>query len=144
MTPQAIFDTVCDHLAKQKRMAQDNFGGCQYRAPGGLKCAVGALIPDHLYDKGMDDTSTRQDGYVYGGSVSYVADGVRAGIYSKDLRFIVDNVSLLDDLQKVHDAGANWSYRHAMGSELLEVAVKHNLDASKVTPTLDAIFGRME
>lgn len=30
---------------------------CLYRAPGGSKCAVGALIPDELYDHSAEDTT---------------------------------------------------------------------------------------
>lgn len=54
MTKQEIYDTVCAHLAQQKRRAFEN-GSCRYRTSDGLKCAIGCLIPDDLYDPRMDD-----------------------------------------------------------------------------------------
>lgn len=54
MTAQEIFNTVVAHLRQQKKRAmvynEDNgLAQCLYRAPDGLKCAVGCLIPDGAY-----------------------------------------------------------------------------------------------
>lgn len=47
---QAAFDTMLAHLRKQGKRATNPGGtSCRYRTSDGLKCAVGALIPDHLY-----------------------------------------------------------------------------------------------
>lgn len=50
MTKQEILDKVAAHFAIQRRPAITVFGHCVYRGPDGLKCAIGALIPDDLYD----------------------------------------------------------------------------------------------
>lgn len=49
-THQEIFDEVVEHLFNQGRKAQTKGGGCMYRCEDGRKCAVGALIPDDMYD----------------------------------------------------------------------------------------------
>lgn len=51
LTAQSIFDTVAWHLIKQGRpaWAKNGSGGCMYRTPDGLKCAIGCLIADDEY-----------------------------------------------------------------------------------------------
>lgn len=54
---QEIFDTVAKHLLTQNARSVGSYfetGGCRYRGPNGLKCAVGCLIPDELYDPEME------------------------------------------------------------------------------------------
>ena len=57
---QAIFNTVVKHLLTQNKKSMDSTGGamrreiCAYRGEGGLKCAVGCLIPDELYTPNME------------------------------------------------------------------------------------------
>jgi hypothetical protein len=83
---QAVYRRVRDHLLKQGRRSWDGGLGCLYRGPGGLKCAVGALIPDELYDPkiehaacdemrvirvlrkipGMEDVSNEDAGFLRG------------------------------------------------------------------------------
>lgn len=46
---QKTFDKVAIHLRKQGKAATVG-AGCMYRTDEGLKCAVGCLIPDELYD----------------------------------------------------------------------------------------------
>lgn len=50
---QLTFNTVATHLLTQMERAQTK-EGCRYRAPNGLKCAVGCLITDEEYDYGME------------------------------------------------------------------------------------------
>lgn len=140
MTPQEIFDTVCDHLATQKKRASKASGGCYYRTEDGLKCAVGCLIPDALYDVRMDGCFEDSDADSYNGTFIQVADGIRAGIYSKELEWMLDHEALLSDLQTVHDDAVNWVNRHDMNRSLRRVARLHELDYSKVEPTIEAIF----
>lgn len=46
-TNQEIFDTCLTHLRAQGRRSIDPISGfCVYRGPDGLKCAIGALIPN--------------------------------------------------------------------------------------------------
>jgi hypothetical protein len=49
MTNQEVFDTVVTHLLAQG-VKSESETGCMYRGPHNLKCAVGCLIPDELYD----------------------------------------------------------------------------------------------
>lgn len=56
---QMIFDVVVAHLIQQNAkalMPNDMMGRCAYRGAGGLKCAVGKLIPDDAYNPAMEGT----------------------------------------------------------------------------------------
>jgi len=56
LTKQETFDKVAVHLIKQGKQSVSGYsGGCAYRGDNGLRCAVGALIPDDLYDDEMDN-----------------------------------------------------------------------------------------
>lgn len=57
-TKQEIYDIAAHHLMTQDvRSRQDEHGGCMYRGPNGLQCAVGCLIPDEIYDGAMEGKS---------------------------------------------------------------------------------------
>ena len=53
---QRVFDLVVAHWKKQGRVAMGEDNKCQYRTPDGLKCFIGALIPD-----GVDDAALRRN-----------------------------------------------------------------------------------
>lgn len=53
-TAQEVFDYVADHLLKQGERSLTPTQGCLYRGGRGLSCAVGCLIPDHIYDVNME------------------------------------------------------------------------------------------
>jgi hypothetical protein len=58
MNAQQMFDRVADHLATQQVQASGVVNGlriCRYRS-GSNKCAIGALIPDELYDPIIEGT----------------------------------------------------------------------------------------
>ncbi len=109
MTTQEIFDKVSKHLLtqNQKSMHPTKATACAYRGAGGLKCAIGCLIPDELFDDSWNH-------YLVGDLPDEIL--VLLG-YTK-------NVGLLEDLQSVHDASsvAEW----ALG--LRKVATEHNLE----------------
>ena len=94
MTKQEIYDKVCKHLAKQKTRAGDDIS-CQYRDDAGKKCAVGCLIPYHVWKKEVD------------------ANGLNAGSDVSDLcagsgwakRNLGRHEELLMELQGAHDQG---------------------------------------
>lgn len=97
MTEQEIFNTVVRHLRKQGAPAQSGFEGtCMYRAPGGLKCAAGCLIPDEDYDPKFEGNS------VFGPNVN--------PYFSK--RFSNNQISLIRELQEIHDDRdiQNWEF----------------------------------
>jgi len=51
MNKQEIFDKVATHLLTQmEKSGHIVTSSCLYRSPNGLKCAIGCLIPDELYD----------------------------------------------------------------------------------------------
>lgn len=49
MNNQEAFNKMVQHLRFQKVESISKDGTCMYRGPNGLKCAVGALIPDEEY-----------------------------------------------------------------------------------------------
>ena len=58
MTLQESFTFLCRHLIAASHPSMHLLEGssplCQYRGKDGVKCAVGWLIPDDLYDSGME------------------------------------------------------------------------------------------
>lgn len=94
MTAQEVFDTVVRHLYAQRRQAISTDGRCKYRAPGGLKCAVGVLIPDDKYTAEMDWSAT-QDGLE-----------LAAVLHAIDLS---EHHDLCEDLRLAHDWSGNWT-----------------------------------
>ena len=118
MTNQEVFDTVCEHLAKQGRRARDGSpqNYCCYRAPDGAKCAVGCLIPDDLYEVEMDGS-----GY----SVAPLLD------HFPKFRKLFEGVDeyLLMRLQIAHDRSENLSDLHV---NLIDTAERLQLSADKV------------
>lgn len=85
MNKQETFNTVINGLLKQGK--QSKVGEtCRYHSPDGLKCAVGMLIPNHLYKKEME--------------------GCRVAVLMlkfPELRALGHDEELLRDLQIVHD-----------------------------------------
>lgn len=53
-TLQETFDAVVAHARRQKCKSIGLDGGCEYRAPNGRQCFVGALIPDEMYSPHME------------------------------------------------------------------------------------------
>lgn len=94
LSNQEIYDISARHLLTQKQRAvreRDDSGMCLYRSPGGLKCAVGALIKDEHYHPALEgkDPSLRSV------QLALLASGVdtqgRVALY------------LLTELQRIHD-----------------------------------------
>lgn len=55
MNNQQAFNQMVEHLRKQKKRSyEESISTCLYRGPNGLKCAIGALIPDELYREEME------------------------------------------------------------------------------------------
>lgn len=69
---QVAFDIMLNYLRRQGRPATTPKGGCRYRIDG-LKCAVGALIPDALYEERFDEyTSLDEIGTLFGATPSFI------------------------------------------------------------------------
>lgn len=86
LTAQQIFDKVATHLHKQNAQARSSQHGCAYRAPDGRRCAVGCLLTDDEYDRGME-----------GARVPWL---IEHGGIPRRLR---PHADLLTSLQNVHD-----------------------------------------
>lgn len=88
-TAQQLFDQVVSHLRTQGKPCYSSVsGGCAYRGQNGLKCAIGALIPDEAY-------LPRMEGLDAGGILQFLPDTLKQ-------EFAAHN-TLLISLQKVHD-----------------------------------------
>jgi hypothetical protein len=85
---QEVFDLVTNHLFTQGRPARVDDGRCRYRMAGGLRCAIGALIPDELYKEEFE------------GACAY---RLIDKLYALELADWLVHKELLDDLQSVHD-----------------------------------------
>lgn len=102
MNRQEIYDTVKKHLLTQGKKSEivGNYGAeCVYRGPDGLRCAIGALIPDYLFDSSMENKTVRSLLKDH----PEVAEHLGA-TYSEDRAF-------LECLQGIHDCNtpAAWS-----------------------------------
>lgn len=132
MTKQEIFDTVARHLATQGRQAvrevtpEDNglpISTCQYRTPDGLKCAVGAIMPDSIYTPDMEGNSVQT-------LVMLAQDSADPENPFWDV--LESSGDLLKDLQLIHDSSFNWKTEDGIMKALLIVASEHELNASMI------------
>lgn len=120
-TKQEIFDTVTAHLLKQneKALVGDN---CVYRGSKGLRCAVGCLIPDGLYDPIIEGYAVP----IHSTTEPASSLGIRKmdEILSASGIEGLDERSLLLRLQDIHDVCAveHWARR------LKELAHKFGLE----------------
>ena len=104
LSKQEIFDKCAVHLMTQgkKAMKPDTPDqSCMYRAPDGTKCAVGVLIPDHLYTSSMEGNS------VPGLFQDFAPEMSMAGLDPGDMTF-------LQELQLIHDEYQPESWRRQL------------------------------
>ena len=107
MTLQEMFDKAVTGIKKQGRLSQGpknpingKPGHCYYRHPEdpAVRCAVGHLIPDELYDsQEMEGRSVNSDN-VLGTSMRALL-----GIPPREDLYNVPAVSMLEKLQTAHD-----------------------------------------
>lgn len=99
LTAQQIFDRVATHLLTQGRRSlrykpgSSLPDGCAYRGADGLKCAIGCLIPDEVYDPRMEGRKVHD--LVYRWS--------RMRFPPPILSHMRSNIALLGELQRTHD-----------------------------------------
>ena len=119
MTPQEIFETVSRHLFTQGEQAyqlpsEQEEGTCMYRGPNDTKCAVGCLIPDDMYLTTMENRRVNQ-------------------LVNGEYRlpdFFEKNLSLLSELQYVHDRRESWSCTSKMRYQLRWATRSLDLDTT--------------
>lgn len=124
MNAQEIFDKVATHLFTQGRRATDADGErCMYRAPNGDSCAAGCLIPDEMYNSGME-----------GATIDIVTEEFRLPEYFYDY----GSMSLIREFQKIHDDYDQtfWKSAESMKRRLLFTSETHGL-SSNVLETLE-------
>lgn len=105
MNKQEIFDKVVNHARTQNQKAIEG-GQCKYRTSNGLKCFIGALIPDDKYDP-----------YLEGHISSEVLKAI-------GIDYTIDNRIFLCELLIIHDQKIPDSWE----LEFQSFAKKHNLD----------------
>ena len=130
MKRQDIFDTVVRHLRAQKQRALEKHGMdmCAYRAPDGLKCAIGCLIPDELYDPLFEGKSA----FWLLTNNAPEARAVRVFCGASTDQTVV---SLMSALQDIHDKQYSWgTHGLTVGALacLRKIADTHYLDDAVV------------
>jgi len=89
---QELFDRISKHLLNQNERSEALVrGACRYRGDNGLKCAVGAIIPDKKYSEKIEGSS------VYSSDVAQCLPIRYQG--GNSLKFLLK-------LQKLHDQTA--------------------------------------
>ncbi len=90
MDSQKLFDDIVKFQRKQwKKSTRDGTAWCLYRHPDGLKCAVGCVMPDNMYDADMDEIGVFSDIMeLYPDLAKY---------------FGMENLALLQYMQSTHD-----------------------------------------
>lgn len=120
MNAQEIFDKVATHLFTQGTRCYDEDAlACAYFGPNGMKCAVGALIPDADYRDDIEGENAADAMDILAPHSQVCAD-LRA------------HEGLLEELQCAHDASVNWSSTEFMRTALHKVAKIANLNPSIV------------
>jgi hypothetical protein len=122
MNNQEAFDAVATHLLKQGKkslLSHEKFPGgmCAYRSSDGNKCAAGALIPDTLYDEGMEEKDI-----LYCMGVYPELDALLAGVdprLLKSLQWIHDNCEVEEWKNQLgtlaFEFGLEWEVLNAIG-----------------------------
>lgn len=82
---QKAFDTALNGLRKQGRRSMNGWQ-CAYRGVGGLKCAVGFLIPDDKYSPIVEGFTANRVTHLVGGGAD-------------DGEFLIDMQDRLHDYQ---------------------------------------------
>lgn len=109
---QAVFNKVTAHLLTQNEKSM-NGEACAYRSPNGLKCAIGALIPDSMYDRDVEGLNVH---------------GLQSSLFLQKALDLPeapsdDDVNFLQALQDAHD----WEHPSIWRDSLKSIAVSYGL-----------------
>lgn len=121
LTNQIAFDTVAKHLftqgEKSTTLLASGAIGCAYRGENNTKCAIGALIPDSLYEAVFDGENKT--------ITSLLAEHPAIRQYFEGV-----SSQLLADLQWCHDSDSSWFSTGVMRERLREHASIYGIDTS--------------
>lgn len=127
MNLQEAFNAIYIHAQKKERAHDPKTRGCRYRTSDGKKCFVGCLIPDEVYNCGMEGgvPTTNEDRF-----------SEPSKLVSRTLKDIGIDASLFDThlvyLQRIHD-----KYDPPYWNELLkEFAERNSLTIPDVPATV--------
>lgn len=116
MTNQEAFDGALFHIRKQKFPAKMN-NICLYRMEGGFMCGIGALIPDSIYSKDMEDNNV----------IKLLC--IKKDQYPELVNHFKDvNIKLLRDIQDAHDYQLAEDGLAAWEIEMARIAVEFGLN----------------
>jgi hypothetical protein len=139
LTVQEAFDKIVLHLATMDRRSRTHSyihadgEVCAYRGDDGRKCAIGALIPDELYDRSFDVDGMPVTDF----RIEAVLDQVVEYDTTHDRR---DAMGLFQALQHIHDAEENWGFTGFGGFGDLDYTAKaYGLIPPEVTVTEDGV-----
>ena len=108
---QETFDLVLNAIRQQGQPSIDpEDEGCLYRGPNGLKCPVGHLIPDNLYDSRMEGGSANSD------AVAEVLENLGY------------NVEFCNKLQEAHDNADNDDFIYDFNRRMRRIAQFYKLE----------------
>lgn len=140
MNNQEIFDIAVRHLQHQKERSMGAFPDgtpcCMYRGNNGMMCAVGALIPDNVYDPAIEYTSA-DSLYDYIINEEHFEPDDLTQLTALNKALIAsgvdtdnrDTLNLLRDLQMLHDnhmALTGWS--EFTRTNAVAIAERYNLN----------------
>lgn len=105
---QKLFDLVSEKLIAQGRgsftIVDSNRVSCAYRNTDGLKCAIGHLIPDELYDPKMENGTAFSVLNNFPKLKNYIFSEFKSDAF---LHNTIQEIEFLDDLQLVHDSSCS-------------------------------------
>ena len=135
LTFQQIFNKVGKHLLtqlEQSRQTNPNdpafAGRCLYRTHTGLKCAIGCLIPDDIYDIDMENNSA---GHLL---TRWTIPGLHHQGYESRLSFFLNKLQTIhDDSGREFDPDYN---KEAWSRELRMLANKYDLSTRWISPLM--------
>ena len=138
-TLQQTYDSVVEHLATQKRRSHNDHS-CKYRSKDGLKCAIGALIPDSLYNPLLEGYSV---GNIWEGLSNDAVE--RPQVFQAKEKIVNYFNEVIDPqahklqyfllkLQHAHDWSTSVSDIHF---ELSQIASAYDLNADKINSIIE-------
>ena len=137
MDRQKIFNKIAKHLLKQNKRSLNADGRCVYRGPNGLKCAIGCLIPDKIYNKKMDNLGEWYSSVpiydlamIYPNVRKYLEIDLGSRLMTR-MEGVPEDIVFLQSLQDIHDDDAYAPYEWKALLKEFAVDNKLNYDVLK-------------